>query len=281
MTGSTILFIFATILMYMKKIIPLILSLAISCQILAQSAEDDDAVNELLITGKYSGHNLVVTNPESEGVFCITDIFVNGKKIDYTENSSSFEIPLDGFLKNETVSVQISHHENCTPLVANASVLIQDREFNVPSFTFNKRTKMLSWDMKDLDSTSNYVLEQFVYGKWMKIKDLGTKAYMMSNTYPPVYNSGNNFFRLKAELTSGKFLVTPSLKVKIQDRKIEPKALKIKKLLEFTDVTHYELIDTSGFFVKGGTAKTVDLSDIAPGDYFLNYDGKQVVIQKK
>jgi len=266
----------------MKKLLFPILFFTLSCPIFAQEAStEDETVNELLITGKYTGQNLVVTNPDNDGAFCITEILINGKKTDYTINSSAFEIPLDNFLKNEVVSVQIRHLSGCTPVVANPSVLKQDRQFNIPSFTFNKRTKMVSWEMKDLDSTSNYILEQFIYGQWTKIKDLGTKADMMSNTYPPIFNSGNNFFRMKAELQSGKVLVSPSLKVKIQDRRIEIKTPKVKKLLEFSDVTHYELIDSSGFFVKGGMAKTVDVSELAPGEYFLNYDGKQIVIQKK
>lgn len=247
----------------------------------AQTPEENDESGEILISGKYSGRNLVIVNPCENGNCCITEIYVNGKKVDYTDNSTSFELSLSQFLKNELVSVQIRHRADCEPVVANPSVLVQDRQFQLPSFSFNKRNRILTWDMAQLDSNKSYVLEQFVYGKWMKIKDLGTPAQMLSNTYPPVFNSGTNFFRLKEISPSGKVLVSPSLKVKIQDRKVEPKSLKVTKLLEFTDVTHYEIIDVSGFFVKGGTAKTVDVSELPKGDYFLNFDGKQAVFMKK
>ncbi|MCQ2286040.1 MAG: hypothetical protein MJZ76_04100 [Bacteroidales bacterium] len=266
----------------MKKILALLFAFFIgSTVIVAQEESSGDEESELLISGKYSGKNLVVTNPTVDGVYCINEIIVNGKKIDFTSNSNSFEIPLNQFLKNELVSVQIRYKGNGEPLVANPEVLIQDKRLNLPSFTFNKRSRLLTWDMKALDSSKNYAIEQFIYGKWSKVKDLGLPSQMISNTFPPVFNSGNNFFRMKEESSKGKILITDALKVKIQDRHVEPKSLKVTKLLEFNDVTHYEIIDVNGFFVKGGTAKTVDVSEFPKGDYFLNYDGKQAVINKK
>lgn len=244
-------------------------------------AKDKEAVNEILLTGKYSGQNLVVSNPSVGDGFCVTQVLVNGKEMEFAKNSNSFEIPLDNFLKDEMVSVQLTHQEGCEPRFVNAEVLITEKEFKVPSFQINKRTKTLSWNKTELDSGKIYVLEQFIYGKWQKIKELGTPETMFTFSYPPILNSGNNFFRMKETDANGKVLVTKSLKIKISDKRVEVKSLKTSKLLEFSDVTHYEIIDAAGFFVKSGTAKNVDVSDLAKGNYFLNYDGKQVVFTKK
>lgn len=265
----------------MKKLCLLITLCLLAIIFAYPQSTDKESVNEILLTGKYSGQNLVVTNPSVGDGFCITQVVVNGQEIPFTQNSNSFEIPLNNFLKDEMVSVQITHQEGCEPHFVNAEVLITEKEFKVPSFQINKRNKTLSWDKSELDSGKTYVLEQFIYGKWQKIKDLGTPETMFALSYPPILNSGNNFFRMKETDAHGKVLVSKSLKIKISDKHVEVKSLKTSKLLEFSEVTHYEIIDAAGFFVKSGTAKNVDVSDLSKGNYFLNYDGKQVVFTKK
>ena len=139
----------------------------------------------------------------------------------------------------------------------------------------------MSWEIKDLDSTKTYSIEQYVFGKWIAVKELGIPAEMVFNTFAPVVNSGINFFRLKETDEYGKTLVSQLIKVKIPNRNIEIKKFKVTKDLEFTDMTHYEIITENGFFVTSGIAKSVDVSALEKGNYFVNFDGKQAVFVKK
>lgn len=248
--------------------------------LIAQNIEEDNE-GDLLIEGKYSGKNIVVLNPSEAGTFCIEQVWVNGRNINVTLNSNSFEIPLEGFMIDQIVSIQIHHHANCVPVIVNAYDLIKEREFTLPSFNFVKRTRLLSWEIKELDSTKTYFIEQYVFGKWILVKELGTPSEMVFNTFAPVVNTGSNFFRLKEIDEYGKTLVSQLIKVKIPNRNIEIKKFKVTKDLEFTDITHYEIITENGFFVTSGVAKSVDVSALEKGNYFVNFDGKQAIFVKK
>lgn len=257
-----------------------LLSALVGNVLIAQNIEEDNE-GDLLIEGKYSGKNIVVLNPSEGENFCIDQVWVNGRNINVTLNSNSFEIPLEGFMIDQIVSIQIHHHANCVPVIVNAYDLIKEREFTLSSFNFVKRTRLLSWEIKDLDSSKTYSIEQYVFGKWISVKELGSPAEMAFNTFAPVVNSGINFFRLKETDEYGKVLVSQLIKVKIPNRNIEIKKFKVTKDLEFTDITHYEIITENGFFVISGVAKSVDVSALEKGNYFVNFDGKQAVFVKK
>lgn len=248
--------------------------------IFAQQQDDDNEI-DFLLEGKYAGKNIVVINPSVNEDFCISQVWVNGKNIEFTKHSNSFEIPLHGFILDQIVSIQIHHLSDCEPIIVNQYDLIKQREFSLKSFNFNKKTRLLSWEIKELDSLKSYFIEQYLFGKWEKVKELGTPQEMAFNTFPPVVTSGTNFFRMKEVDAEGKNLISPVIKVKIPNRYIEIKKFKVTKELEFNDVTHYEIFTENGFFVKSGTAKTVDVSELNRGVYFVNYDGMQATFIKK
>lgn len=265
----------------MKRLFLFFLLFSILQYPLFSQQNDEDNEIDFLIEGKYAGKNIFILNPSVGEQFCVSQVWVNGRSISFTQNSNSFEIPLHGFVEEQIVSIQIHHRADCEPIVVNKYDLIKQREFAFPSFIFTKKTRLLSWDIKELDSLKSYVIEQYVFGKWQVVKELGTPSEMAFNNFPPIVNSGTNFFRMKERDREGKTLISPIIKVKIPNRNVEIKKIKVTKELEFTDVTHYEIITENGFFVKSGTAKTVDVSELEKGVYFINYDGMQATFVKK
>ncbi|HPY81193.1 MAG TPA: hypothetical protein PK548_05080 [Bacteroidales bacterium] len=267
----------------MKRFFSLFLLLFLSTNYLFPQDNDIDNENYTVIEGKYTGKNLVVLNPSIDDGFCVKKLLVNGREVDFAHNSNSFEIPLKGYVNQQLITIQMQHSEECSPIIVNSSDLIVEREFALPSFNFVKKTRLITWDIKELDSLKYYTIEQFVYGRWIVVKELGTPANMAFNTFPPVVNSGINFFRMKEKGKDGKILISPIIKAKIPNRYVEIKnrKMRVTSELEFSDVVHYEIITENGFFVKSGTAKTVDVSDLTKGNYFVNYDGKQAIFVKK
>lgn len=265
----------------MKRFFSLCLLLFLLINQLFSQNNDADNENYTVIEGKYTGKNLVVLNPFIDGEFCVKKLFVNGRKVDFVQNSNSFEIPLQGYVNQQLITIQMQHSEECLPIIVNASDLIVEQEFSLPSFNFIKKTRLITWDKKELDSLKYYTIEQFVYGRWIVVKDLGIPADMAFNTFPPILNSGINFFRIKEKGNDEKILISPIIKAKIPNRNVDIKKIKVTSTLEFTDVVHYEIITENGFFVKSGTAKTADVSELKKGSYFVNYDGKQAIFVKK
>lgn len=236
---------------------------------------------ELLIEGRYTGYSLYVMNPSVGDDFCVNRVSVNGKPIAFAEQSHAFEISLADCQVNDFVVVQITHSQACTPTVINSDKLLRISTFNLPSFAYSKKSKLLSWKMEELQADCRYDVEQLLYGKWIVIKSLGSPDEMIADNYLPVMLSGMNHFRIRQTQASGEYLYSPSVSVKSPNRRIMIMSDRVKEVIEFTEVTHYELYDENGFFIQRGTAKKVNVATLKKGVYWLNFDGKEIQITKK
>lgn len=266
----------------MKKIAFLILNLLLfSAGLFAQDEANSEMAEEILISGKYVSGNLYILNPSVNEGFSIQNVKVNGKDYAYNTESNAFEISLAEHQPNEFVFIQIQHSPAAIPEVINENCLVQEVEFALPSFIYNKKTKLLEWKLEQLDAKCDYRLEQMLYGKWITVKKLGSPADMISNSYLPVLLSGMNAFRIVQTDGAGKELSSPLIKLKSPNKRILLVSDKVKEYIEFTAVTHYELYDANGFFIKRGTAQKVNVADLKKGDYWINFDGKETMIMKK
>ena len=221
-----------------------------------QAQESELDVAEIMVSGKYTGENVYVLNPSENESFSVQNVLVNGKEYAFNHQSNAFEINLSSHQPNDFIYIQIQY-KSAVPKVVNAESLVRESEFSLPSFVYNKKTKMLDWKTEDMNKDCHYQLQQFLYGKWVKIKDLGRPDEMISNNFLPVLITGMNLFRI--------MLVSD----------------KVKDFIEFSGVTHYELYDANGFFIKRGTAQKVNVADLKKGDYWINFDGKETMISKK
>ena len=262
----------------MRKILfPLLMLLPLT----SFGQEEHNGLEELSAWGKYSGENLYVLNPSENGTFSVQEVYVDGKTIDFNRESNAFEIPLEGHEWNSFIYVKILHLPNTQPLIINEESLVKESKFSLPSFFYNKKSKLLEWKATEMDATCSYRLEQLLYGKWVVVKKLGKPTEMLAENFLPVQLSGMNLFRIVQSDENGKELSSPVVKLKCPNRKIMLMTDKVKDYIEFTDVTHYELYDATGTFLKRGTAKKVSVGDLAKGTYWVNFDGKEAVITKK
>lgn len=264
----------------MKHYLLLFLLLLTGFSLFSQEIAQEE-LSEILLEGTYTGHDIYVLNPSQDNHFCVQKVVVNGKSYAFANHSNAFEINLSAFALNDFVVIQIFHATNCTPVVINRDKLKMVTEFSLPSFIYNKKTKLLTWEAKELTDNYEYDLEQLLYGKWVKIKYLGTTSDMFANNYLPVLLSGMNYFRIKQTDKNGKELYSPIVSIKSPNRHIMLLSDKVKDAVEFTDVTHYELYDENGFFIKRGTAKKINVADLKKGIYWLNFDGNEIRITKK
>jgi len=262
----------------MKKIL---FSLFMFLTITLYGQDETNAYEELSVWGKYSGENLYVLNPSENGTFSVKEVYVDGKALDFCQESNAFEIPLEGHELNSFVYVKIVHLSQTHPLIINEESLIKESEFSLPSFVYNKKSKLLEWKAAEMDATCSYRLEQMLYGKWVVVKKLGKPTDMLSENFLPVQLSGMNLFRIVQTDEGGQELSSPVVKLKCPNRKIMLLTDKVKEYIEFTEVTHYELYDANGMFLKRGTAKKVSVVDLPKGTYWVNFDGKEAVITKK
>lgn len=263
--------------MHYQRYITFALFLLMQVTLSAQTEGDAENLSEIVIDGKYSGRNLYVLNPD----FCVQSVSINGKDYPFTSLSNAFEIALENHNIDDYVFVQITYKKSYNPLVINEESLIKESEFPCASFLYSKKKKLLEWKIEELNNACEYQLEQLLYGKWIVIKELGKPDEIISNIYLPVMLSGINLFRIKQKDPFGQELTSPIVKVKSPNLRVMLLNDKVKEYIEFTAVTHYELFDENGFFIKRGTAQKVNVADLKKGTYWINFDGKETMITKK
>lgn len=259
----------------MKKnlLVTLIAALVISISGYAQSM--------ILLEGTYQSKNVYVQNPfASNGVgFCVYEVRVNDQITTDEIGSSAFEIDLRNFqLKpGDPVTIKIFHKDDCKPKVLNPEVLKPKSTFVTTSITVDCNANLLKWTTTGEQGKLTFIIEQFRWNKWVKIGEvegLGT-AGPNNYSFAVVPHSGENQFRVKQIDFSGQARTSPVAKCTSTKPAITFYPVKAKDKITFEGgETMYEIFDQFGNIVKKGFGSTIDVTGLAKGGYFLNYDNK-------
>lgn len=239
---------------------------------------------EIKIEGTYNGKNIYINNPSSGNGFCVTEVWVNGKKTRDELNSNSFEIDFSqmGIEKGSNVNVRIFHKNGCKPEIINQQVLQEKFDFGFNSVKVNRKG-LLVWDISGSCGDGIFVVEQFRWKKWVKAGELKSKDTTGFNSY--VYeinpNTGQNLFRVKFINDKSKETVSKEIKYTQPGKEIMIVTEKVKDRIAFTATTMYEIIDESGNLITSGSEKYIDTSELPKGKYFINYDNKTETFSKK
>ncbi len=239
---------------------------------------------DMLLEGNYWGKNIYIFNPFVDGVSSISKISVNNHVLDsvFTSNSYVVDLTKMNFSIGQSIIISIQHLNNYEPVVTNPEAIAPTKDFNIESFKYNKKDNNLNWNVKELEKGKIYDIEQFIWGKWLKVHTVGLTDTVSTSCYTPIYNSGLNLFRLKQYETKSKnSSYTKSIKIRPGTKEVFIVNVKASKVLEFTDLTRFEIIDTKGKIVISGKGKEINIETLSPGDYFVNYDNKTEGFIKK
>jgi hypothetical protein len=242
---------------------------------------------EIVLKGIYQGENIYVMNPfSSTGVgYCIYEITVNGQVTTDEINSSAFEIDLTVFdlKKGDPITIVVKHKDGCVPKIINPEALKPKSTFVVTSIDINRSSNVLTWTTVEENGKLPFVVEQFRWNKWIPIATVDGKGTPKENSYTVtvVPHSGANRFRVKQlDFTKKpRYSKEVNLRTMIADVTFSPK--KAKNSIDFSDETDYEIYNYYGTLVMKGREKSVNISKLEKGDYFLNYDNKMDSFSKK
>jgi hypothetical protein len=136
---------------------------------------------ELLLNGVYHGTNVFVHNTKDAGnEFCITEIYVNNRKIDFVP-SATVEINLSFLKVNDAVAIKIFHKDDCTPKVQNINAIKAKEQFQFVSIELAP-DKMV-WSTKGEKKFSQFFIETFKNNVWIVEKSINCKGQAHSNSY--------------------------------------------------------------------------------------------------
>jgi hypothetical protein len=233
----------------------------------------------ILLEGTYQGKNVYVQNPfASSGVgFCVYEVRVNDKLATDEVGSSAFEIDLRNYdLKiGDAVAIKIFHKDDCKPKVLNPEVLKPKSTFVTSSIAIDCKTEMLTWTTTGEQGKLTYVIEQYRWNKWVKVGEVDGIGTNGPNNYSfkVVTHSGENQFRVKQVDYSGLARTSPVAKCTSDKPVIKFYPVKAKTTITFEGgETLWEIYDQYGNIVKKGFGSTIDVTGLAKGGYFLNYD---------
>ncbi len=242
---------------------------------------------EIEIKGIYQGENLYVMNPfSSTGVgFCIYEVTVNGQVTTDEISSSAFEIDFTFFnlKKGDPVTVVIKHKDGCTPKLLNAEVLKPKSTFVVTAISIDRKTNKLSWKTVGENGRLPFIVEQYRWKKWVKVSSVEGKGTNKEHAYSIEVHphSGTNRFRVKQVDYTKKprYSKEVTLRTMIKPVSFSPK--KVKGEIKFSAETDYEIYNYYGTLVMKGRGTDVNVSKLAKGDYFINFDAKTATFEKK
>jgi hypothetical protein len=232
----------------------------------------------ILLEGTYQGKNVYVQNPfASSGVgFCVYEVRVNDQVTTDEIGSSAFEIDLRNFnLKTgDPVSIKIFHKDDCKPKVLNPEVLKPKSTFVTTKIEVDK-SENLNWTTTSEQGKLTFVIEQFRWNKWVKVGEVDGLGTGGPNNYSfkVIPHSGENQFRVKQVDYSGQARTSPVAKYTSTKPPITFYPVKAKTEITFTGgETLWEIYDQFGTIVKKGYGSKIDVTGLAKGGYFLNYD---------
>jgi hypothetical protein len=235
----------------------------------------------ILLEGTYQGKNVYVQNPFASGGvgFCVYEVRVNDQVTTDEIGSSAFEVDLRNFqLKiGDPVTIKIFHKDDCKPKVLNPEVLKPKSTFVTlaTGISINCGDEMLKWTTTGEQGKLTFIVEQYRWNKWVKVGEVdgigtpGTNNY----TFKVVTHSGENQFRVKQIDYSGQARTSPVAKCTSTKAAIKFYPVKAKDKITFEGgETLWEIYDQYGNIVKKGFGSSIDVTGLAKGGYFLNYD---------
>lgn len=239
---------------------------------------------EIKIDGTYDGKNLYINNPSSGNSFCVTEVWVNGKKTRDEVNSNSFEIDFSqmSIEKGSNLNIRIFHKNGCKPTIVNPEVLQEKFDFSFNSVKVNRKG-FLCWEIKGNCGEGVFTVEQFRWKKWVKSGEVKSKDTTGFNSYALEINpnTGQNLFRVRFNNEKDRESISKEIKYTQPGREIMIVTEKVKDRIAFTATTMYEIVDESGNLITSGTEKYIDTSELPKGKYYINYDNKTETFSKK
>ncbi len=244
------------------------------------------SANVLVIEGKFQSKNIYIQNSfAANGVgFCATEIKVNGNITTDEVNSSAFEIDLTAMnlQPGQKVVIEISHKNDCTPIVLNPEVLKPRPTFEIVTMNIQSNG-ILKWTTKNENGSIPYIIEQFKWNKWVYVGEVqgigspGNHDYSFQITA----HSGENKFRVKQVGLGATPKVSAAIVWNFELEKPNYMLTKDHKQIQYSMNTDYEVYDAYGAIVKKGFGKETDIDNLVKGKYYLCFDNQVAEFNKK
>jgi hypothetical protein len=147
--------------------------------------------------------------------------------------------------------------------------------FVVQSFKISK-DGMVSWTATNEHGSLPYIVEQFIFDKWVKVGEVNGIGSPSPNSYsvPVILSSGENKFRVRQKGYDKISKFSDAVSYYSKKEPVSYAVVDHNQTISFTADTYFIIYNPYGAITKQGYGNSVDISSYAKGYYCLIYDNK-------
>ncbi len=147
--------------------------------------------------------------------------------------------------------------------------------FEVQSFKISK-DGMVSWTSVNEHGSLPYIVEQFIFDKWVKVGEVAGIGSPTPNSYsvPVILNSGENKFRVRQKGYDKMSRFSDAVMYYSKKEAISYQVIDRNQTISFSGDTYFIIYNPYGAITKQGYGNSVNISEYAKGYYCLIYDNK-------
>ncbi len=154
--------------------------------------------------------------------------------------------------------------------------------FNMETF-FVKEDGFLCWTAKEEHGSLPYVVEQYIFDKWVpvgEVKGIGTPD---PNSYaiPVTLNSGENKFRIRQKGYDQMTRFSNAITYYSKREAVTYKVTDDNQTVVFSGETFFMVYNPYGAVIKQGYGNSLNISEYPKGYYCLIYDNRLGGFEKK
>lgn len=154
--------------------------------------------------------------------------------------------------------------------------------FEMKSFKVSKEG-FVSWTAENEHGSLPYILEQFIFDKWVKVSEVLGIGTPTPNSYsiPVILHSGENKFRVRQKGYDKMSRFSDIITYYSKKEAVNYSIINKNQTLSFTGDTYYIIYDPYGSVLKQGYGNSVDISNYTKGYYCIIYDNKLGGFEKR
>jgi hypothetical protein len=227
---------------------------------------------------------LITLNPPHKSLFNVLYFCADQTKIITAMKRALYILLFSAFVTTAPFSVRALTKGNGN--IKGSGNDIKDEKiistFDIQAFNISK-DGMVSWTAKNESGSLPYIVEQYIFDKWVQVGKVTGVGSPTPNSYsvPVILNSGENKFRVRQKGYDKMSRFSDPISFYSKKESVGYEVKNKNQLVEFSSDTYFIVYNPYGAIVKQGYGNSINISDYAKGYYCLIYDNKLGGFTKK
>lgn len=232
---------------------------------------------EIKISGVNQGKSIYIQNPllPDKKNFCVKEITVNQKPVKINLMVSAIELRFDDVELYKPVSVRISHHAECAPVLLNPEAIWFHSTFAFREVSISDTS--LIWKTRGERPNAVYEIERLYADGWSMEESIPSSGLFAGSEYSQAMElvDGPNKFRIKYSQTDPeRTFYSEEVELVYYPEPITVYPFSVTDKLYISRVAEYEISTSDGTVIMTGKGKEILLKNLRRGEYVITIGDK-------